>query len=1488
MIVPIKTNIKYLTILMTLSFVTITQNLWSQDTYRDNFNGVSYNRNNGNQNWNGAWYEGNGETTDPNNGRIRIVNNQLRFRNLDNAFIGRNVDLSGYEVAILTLNYNRTNGSENILLWLLDGTGNFQSIQPILTGNTGTFTYFIPAIYLHTNSAIAFNSATGDWGDNNTIFFDNVQITAYDATISINNVSVTEDVGSTNFTVSLEGNTAAFSIDYNFTNGTATNTNDFNGTNGTLNFNANASQTRTINAPIINDTAIENDELFLVNLTNLSNGNVYILKDEGRGNIIDNDGFIIEDGITVNSCNNGFADTGGTNANYSDNENITFTICPDSADRYVEVLFNSFDLENGFDFLRVYNGTSTSAPLIGAFTGTTIPTGIISGDSSGCLTFQFISDNIINNAGWDATINCKEQFLEVSDLTVNENAGTATFTITLIGSNTASPFTVDYQTQDGTALADSDYVSVNGSLNFNGTTGQSRTVTVPIINNNIGEDDEVFSLVLSNSSNTNVGLSNGTATITDDGDTPVNANVPLTLFDEFNGYYDYALTGDTFRNSASDLCSIKNSSNNINLTTVIPGTATIRKAYLLWSHSGDSADDVVTFEGQQVSAFLVNKSSIANRQFYGMVGDVTNIINNIPDPSSNLYDFSGLSIDTSNFYCGAGVTYGGWSLMIFYTDPSFPAVGINFYNGFNSQQGTASTSSSTNYTLDGFYAIDSMGAKTTVLSWEGDVGLANNESLTISNGAGTVVDAKLIGDGNNNGTSIDNPFNSTLFDNTDGTTVNRTTLGMDLDTYDISPFIAAGESSVTTTVNVGQDFVILNAVLLKVPSNLISGFVFEDVNYPGGNGRNMASSSGLPVANAVVELYDNTGTFLEDTTTDASGEYTFGGMADGTYSVRVVNNTVKSNRGGGATCTTCLPVQTFTSDYLASAISEITTKIGGENPGGTDGAAGNLTNAQSIGNVTINSEGAVNLNFGFNFNTIVNTNASGQGSLRQFVINSNALDENGLNIEANSIFNPNPGEDVSIFMIPPTGDPLGRTADSNFNAGYFDIHQNTAAIPIITDNNAHVDGRTQTAFSGDTNIGTAVTNGSVVGTSATTLPSYDRPEIQVRRNGGDVFKIRASNTVIRNLSVFGGNRRAIRHDSGTNNLILQNFLGADATGVRGTVTVTTYMDEGVEIRNGEVVVDGNYIAFATDQGVFINGGNSALIQNNYLTDNGFAGCGFNLDIRGGNTIRIENNWIENAASYGINENIGRVIILNNTITENGGKASCANKAGIRLNRGNSEVSENIIYANGGSGIIITNPNLAGNRISQNSIYANGTATPSLGIDINNNGVTKNDTGDADGGPNGSLNFPIIESATLSGSNLRIIGWARPGTLIEVFSTDIQEASANPGDNTINGPVGTVSRDYGEGQIYLGSGTEGSSLDTENTASSYNDVDGNQDNTNKFHLLIPLSQSISVGSLITATGTLNSSTSEFSPEYIVKSGRLITNRRITYRTTPPTN
>ncbi|MEN8797941.1 MAG: Calx-beta domain-containing protein, partial [Flavobacteriaceae bacterium] len=1045
-----------------------------------------------------------------------------------------------------------------------------------------------------------------------------------------------------------------------------------------------------------------------------------------------------------------------------------------------------------------------------------------------------------------------------------------------VGTSTAGPFTVNYQTVDGTAIAGSHYTAiVGGTMSFNGTVGDTETIVVSIIDNLIFDGDKNFTIQMTGTSDPSVIITDtATGTIIDN--EAILGNTPLALFREFDGYMDYTSTAGTLRTqpNTGNPCTITTSSSNT-LSSPIPATATIEAAYLYWSHSGATMDSQVTFEGNTVDGQVGYTTSIIGLSFYGFFSDVTSIVSAIPNPSTNVYDFSGLTIDNTGSYCSSSVVLGGWSLMIFYSDASLPASTINLYQGFDGNQNSSST-----FSLSGFFAIGSTGSKTTALSWEGDQTLANNESLQFTTPlSGT---NNLQGDGDNVG-ATSNPFNSTHYDNTAIPIVNNTALhGVDLDTYDVSAFILPGETSATTQVNVGQDYVIMNAVVLKVPSNLITGTVFEDVNYGGGAGRNFAASSGIGVNGATVELWDNLGTLVDTQTTDANGIYVFAGMIDGTYNIRVVNSSVSSSRPGGSGCGSCMPIQTFKTEYIASSLVERTNEVGGTDPTASDPAAGTLTGAQSIAAVTITAEGVAGLDFGFNFNTIVNTNETGQGSLEQFIVNSNNIGETGLDIEANAIFDPAAGEDLSVFMIPPTGDALGRASDPNYSGGVFSIAISSGNLTNITGNTTHIDGRTQTAYSGDSNTGTIGAGGTAVGISATVLPNYELPEIEVYRPDGDVLENEGTNTTIRNIVVYANNNSGFLATSGSLN-IQNTLIGVDATGANaGNISY------GIEISGGSTTVNGNFISTNIDSGIWVDGGTSTIIQNNHITANGNGPCDDNIQLISGTGITIQQNLIEASVGNGIEGDgfAGGVLITENSITTSGQNGTACSgdieNAGIRLHGDNSSITSNLIYSNGGAGIVLAGGDSSGNLISQNSIYANGTTTDALGIDIDNtdtmgDDVTLNENGDTDNGPNGSLNFPIITAAFVSGSNIVVKGWTRPGTRVEFFLTDINEGTALPGDNELG-----FSTDYGEGQTYIGSAVEGSGADADGGSSSYTDLDGNTDTTNQFEFNIPIPSGTSVGEHITATATLSNSTSEFSPFSIIKVRTVITNRRITYR------
>jgi len=108
-------------------------------------------------------------------------------------------------------------------------------------------------------------------------------------------------------------------------------------------------------------------------------------------------------------CSATFYDSGGSGSNYSNSESKTTVFCPSTSGQCMKAVFTSFNLEDNFDYLSVYDGNSTSAPMILGSSFTASSPGTITATSintTGCLTFKFSSDGATVSSGWSANITC--------------------------------------------------------------------------------------------------------------------------------------------------------------------------------------------------------------------------------------------------------------------------------------------------------------------------------------------------------------------------------------------------------------------------------------------------------------------------------------------------------------------------------------------------------------------------------------------------------------------------------------------------------------------------------------------------------------------------------------------------------------------------------------------------------------------------------------------------------------------------------------------------------------------------------------------------------------------------------------------------------------------------------------------------------------------------------------------------------------------------
>ncbi len=123
---------------------------------------------------------------------------------------------------------------------------------------------------------------------------------------------------------------------------------------------------------------------------------------------------------TKTDCNGTITD-GSAGQNYTDNQSCSWLISPTGAENIL-LTFTAFSTESGYDFVKVYDGTSTSASLLGNFSGSSIPAPISSTGPN--LYITFISDEYVTSSGFDATFNCTLPILCAGNTTLNSCSGT--------------------------------------------------------------------------------------------------------------------------------------------------------------------------------------------------------------------------------------------------------------------------------------------------------------------------------------------------------------------------------------------------------------------------------------------------------------------------------------------------------------------------------------------------------------------------------------------------------------------------------------------------------------------------------------------------------------------------------------------------------------------------------------------------------------------------------------------------------------------------------------------------------------------------------------------------------------------------------------------------------------------------------------------------------------------------------------------------------
>jgi hypothetical protein len=362
--------------------------------------------------------------------------------------------------------------------------------------------------------------------------------------------------------------------------------------------------------------------------------------------------------------------------------------------------------------------------------------------------------------------------------------------------------------------------------------------------------------------------------------------------------------------------------------------------------------------------------------------------------------------------------------------------------------------------------------------------------------------------------------------------------------------------------------------------------------------------------------------------------------------------------------------------------------------------------------------------------TVMNTNDTGAGSLRQAILDANAnagLDTIAFNISGSGVRTISPASALPTITDPtiidgytqPGASPNTQQQGNNavllieidgFGAG------NTTSGLTITGGGSTIKGLVINRFRSDglvfsTNGGNVV-QGNFIGTDSTGTARRANLGIGVNMTSISNNLIGGTNPGDRNL-VSGNYNRGISVSGGSNNLIQGNYVGTNAA---GTASIgngegeypAVYLTGTSSMLGGTAAGAGNLISGNFREGVILGTADSS-VQGNFIGTNASG------------TAALANNFGGLVIGYGPNTIGGTVPTARNVISGNGneGIRITGSSATGNLVQGNyigTDVSGTVRIANNGSGIRIDNA--PGNQIG-------GTATGARNVIAGNvsNGVS---------------------------------------------------------------------------------------------------------------------------------------------------------------------
>jgi hypothetical protein len=286
--------------------------------------------------------------------------------------------------------------------------------------------------------------------------------------------------------------------------------------------------------------------------------------------------------------------------------------------------------------------------------------------------------------------------------------------------------------------------------------------------------------------------------------------------------------------------------------------------------------------------------------------------------------------------------------------------------------------------------------------------------------------------------------------------------------------------------------------------------------------------------------------------------------------------------------------------------------------------------------------------------------------------------------------------------------------------------------------------------------------GSVI-IDATTQPGYaGTPLITLDGAGvtGNGLTLAGSGSTVKGLIISGFTGHGIVLGGSGGHTIQGNWIGTNSAGT-GAYANT---QDGIAIVDGS---NGNTI------------GGTTATERNIIAGNGDDG----ISVRSASNS-IYGNWIGLSASE---------TALGNT----GDGVSFEGAAGANTLGGAATGQGNRIASNGGRGVSLSDINtITGVSVRGNSIFANS----GLGIDLGADSSTANDFGDADSGPNGRLNTPVLMDAVPGASSTTIrgtyTGAANTAVTVDFYAASTVGSATNPQASVHLGSTSVTTNGYG--------------------------------------------------------------------------------------------